>query len=86
VRPFGVAATSPAGNVSVNATPVRVALKFRLVMVNDREITAPTRIDAAPNTLLISGGVGPDPMKIPKASGLFLFPTVTAAITVLLAV
>ncbi len=36
VRPFGVATTSPAGNVSVNPTPVRAVDTFGLVISKDK--------------------------------------------------
>ena len=42
VRPLGVATKSPAGNVSVNATPLSAVEALGLVMVKDSEVVAPT--------------------------------------------
>ena len=42
----------------MNATPVRVFEAFGLVIVNDSEVEPPTKIDAAPNALLMLGGDG----------------------------
>src|SRR5215471_15720759 len=52
----GLATTSPAGNVSVNATPVRTTVGFGLVSVNVRVVVWPTGTNAAPNALVIVGG------------------------------
>jgi hypothetical protein len=57
VSPLGVATTSPAGNVSVNATPVSAAvLPAGLVMVKLKVVVAFRPICDAPNDLLIEGG------------------------------
>src|SRR5260221_397163 len=57
VNPFGVATTSPAGNVSVNATPFsEVVLAAGLVMVKVNDVVPFSGTLAAPNTLMISGG------------------------------
>ena len=57
VRPFGVDTIKPAGNASVNATPVNAtdALALVIVKLSDVELASP--IEAAPNDLLIDGGV-----------------------------
>jgi hypothetical protein len=57
VRLFGVATCSPAGSVSLNATPVRASDVFGLLSVKVSEVFAPTRMLAAPNALVIVGGV-----------------------------
>ena len=57
VSPFGVATTSPAGKVSVNATPVSdTAFAVGLVMLNVKLVVPFRGIVAAPNVLLIVGG------------------------------
>jgi hypothetical protein len=56
VSPLGVEITRPAGSASVNATPVSGLEAFGLVMVNDSDVEPPTKIDAAPNDLLMLGG------------------------------
>jgi hypothetical protein len=53
-RPFGVATTNPAGNVSVNATPVMVVVAA-LVMVKLSDVLPPRGTDAAPKASLIVG-------------------------------
>ena len=55
-RPFGVATTKPAGNVSVNATPVREVLALEFVIVKLREVVPLTPMVPAPNVLVIDGG------------------------------
>src|ERR1700691_4900546 len=55
--PLGVATSSPAGNVSVNATPACAAvLAAGLVRVNVRLVVPFNAISGAPNTLAIDGG------------------------------
>src|SRR5262249_22883802 len=56
VSPLGVEITRPAGSVSLKATPVSptVAVLFWVVKVNLVEPLS--RIEAAPNALLITGG------------------------------
>src|SRR5262245_3303484 len=49
LSPLGVATTRPAGNVSVNATPVSAVPAFGLVTVKVSDVEAPMTIDAAPN-------------------------------------
>jgi hypothetical protein len=57
LRLFGVATTSPAGNVSVNATPVSATvLAAGLVMLTVRLVVPFTGIEAALKTLLMLGG------------------------------
>jgi hypothetical protein len=56
VRPFGVETTRPAGNESVNPTPVAEPFPVGLVIVNDRLVDPFSGIDAAPNDLEICGG------------------------------
>src|SRR6185437_10955522 len=48
---------SPAGNVSLKAMPVRARAVFGLLMLKVSEVFAPTRMLAAPNALVIDGGV-----------------------------
>src|SRR5215470_17945805 len=50
-----VGTVSPAGNVSVNATPVSGSAAFGLVSVKFSEVIWPTWIDAAPNDFIIVG-------------------------------
>src|SRR5712671_885880 len=58
VRPFGVATTKPAGSVSVNATPVSgMVLAAGFVMVKLKLVEPLSGMVAAPNTLVIVGGV-----------------------------
>src|SRR5580693_6908904 len=57
-NPLGVATTKPAGRLSVNATPVSgMALETGLVMSKVREVDPFNGILAAPNDLVIVGGV-----------------------------
>ena len=57
VSPFGVATTSPAGRLSLNATPVSpTVLAAGLVMVNVSEVVPFKERLAAPNALEITGG------------------------------
>ncbi len=56
-RPLGVDTTKPAGRESVNATPVR-GTPFGLLIVKLRVVVPPTPMDAAPNTFVMTGGVG----------------------------
>ena len=55
VSPFGVDTTSPAGSVSVKATPVR-AIALLLVMVKLSEVDPFSGMLAAPNALVMVGG------------------------------
>jgi len=55
VRPFGVATTRPAGNISVNPTPVSPTVSA-LAMVKLRLVVPLTGIRAAPNDFVIEGG------------------------------
>ncbi len=57
VRPLGVETTRPAGRVSVKATPVSEMVVFGLLMVKLNEVLPPTGMVAAPNDLVIVGGV-----------------------------
>jgi hypothetical protein len=60
VSPFGVDTINPAGSASANATPASATteLGFVIVKLSDVELVRP--IDAAPNALLIEGGVATD--------------------------
>ena len=61
LSPFGVATTSPPGNVSVKATPFSATVfAAGLVMVNVKLVVPFTAIVAAPNALLMLGGVTTD--------------------------
>ena len=55
-RLLGFATTSPAGKLSVNATPLRLVV-FGLLIVNVRLVLAFSGIEAAPNAFEIVGGV-----------------------------
>ena len=55
VNPFGVATTSPAGKLSVKATPVRDAAAFGLVTVKVSDVVPFCVIVAAPKTFVIAG-------------------------------
>jgi len=57
VRPFGVETTRPAGRLSVNAMPVSEVVVFGLLMVKLSEVLPFTGMEAAPNDLVIVGGV-----------------------------
>ncbi len=54
--PFGVAITSPAGSVSLNALPDNALLALGLAMVNVRLVEPPSGTLAAPNALMMVGG------------------------------
>jgi len=57
LSPFGVAATSPAGRLSLNATPARLTvLAAGLMMVKVSEVVPFREMLAAPNALLMTGG------------------------------
>jgi hypothetical protein len=55
VNPLGVATISPAGRVSLNATPVSATLVFGLVMVKLSDVVPFSGICAAPKDLVIVG-------------------------------
>ena len=55
-NPFGVAITSPAGNVSVNAIPVSDADAFGLLILIVNDVPPFSAIVAAPNAFAIVGG------------------------------
>jgi hypothetical protein len=60
-RALGFATTNPAGNVSVKATPLSAtAFATGLVMVKVKLVAPFTGIEAAPNALLMLGGVTTD--------------------------
>jgi hypothetical protein len=66
-----VATTSPAGNVSVNATPVSdTVFAAGLVIVNVRLVVPFSGIVAAPNAFVIAGGA----TTITLAEAVFPFP------------
>ena len=83
VKPFGVATTSPAGNVSVTATPDSAAeLPLGLVMVRANDVVPFNGIGVMPNALAIDGGantltladaVPPDPASIDATVLVVLF-------------
>jgi len=53
--PFGVATTSPAGSVSVKATPVSATAEFGLVMVKLRAVEPARPIETALNDFVMDG-------------------------------
>lgn len=55
-KPFGVATTSPLGNVSLNAIPVNEACWSRLRSVNVSGVDPPMGTDAAANPLTMRNG------------------------------
>src|ERR1051326_5215167 len=57
VSAFGVATAKPAGSVSLKAIPVSASEVFGLLMLNVSEVEAFSRMLAAPNALVIVGGV-----------------------------
>src|SRR5208282_2794542 len=56
LRPLGVDTTSPAGNESVNPTPVRLAAVFGFERLKVSDLLPFSGIVAAPNALPIFGG------------------------------
>jgi hypothetical protein len=56
VRPFGVETTSPAGNVSLKATPVSATVVLGFVMVKLSEVVPFSGILAAPKAFAMVGG------------------------------
>lgn len=56
-KPLGVATTRPAGRLSVNATPVSARLVLGFWIVNVSEVVPFSGIAAAPNALVMVGGV-----------------------------
>src|SRR5580704_12982372 len=56
-NPLGVATTNPAGKLSVKAIPVSVTAAFGLVTLNVKEVVPFSGIVAAPNALVIVGGL-----------------------------
>src|SRR5258708_4433045 len=57
VNPLGVATTSPAGRLSVNATPFSVTPVFGFWIVKVSDVVPFSGIAAAPKTLVIVGGL-----------------------------
>jgi len=57
LAPFGVATTKPAGRVSVKLTPVSARPEFGLLMLNVKLVEPLSGIVAAPNALLMVGGL-----------------------------
>jgi hypothetical protein len=55
LRPLGFASVSPAGIVSVNATPLSALPELGLEMVKLNDVDPPTPIEAAPNAFVIAG-------------------------------
>ena len=55
LNPFGVATTSPAGSVSVKATPVKAVNVSRFVIANVREVDPFSGMVAAPKVLVMLG-------------------------------
>ena len=65
VRPFGVETASPAGKLSVNATPVRgIVLAAGLVMVKLSEVVPLSGILDVPKDLAIVGAVATDTVAV----------------------
>src|SRR6187200_1328970 len=58
LRPLGIAMTSPAGRLSVKATPVSCVPTLGLVMVKESEVLPPMKIEAAPKVLAMVGATG----------------------------
>ena len=56
VSPLGVATTNPAGNESVNDTPVKELLALGFVIVKVKDVVVPTSMVPAPNVLVMEGG------------------------------
>ena len=56
-RLLGVATTNPAGKLSVKAIPVSVTAAFGLVTLKVKEVVPFSGIVAAPNVLVIVGGL-----------------------------
>jgi hypothetical protein len=56
-KALGVATTKPSGKLSVKAIPVRARLVFGLVILKVSEVVPFSGICAAPNALVIAGGV-----------------------------
>src|SRR5262245_50998293 len=85
VRPLGVATERPAGNVSLNATPVSAVEVLELLIVKVSTDVPPTEIDAGAKLLAIEGGdsgftvsVAPAVLPVPP------FVDVTAEVVLLL--
>ena len=55
-NPLGVATTKPAGNVSVNATPVKEELALGFVIVKVKEVVALRSMVPTPKVFVIEGG------------------------------
>src|SRR5262249_59867312 len=56
LSPLGVEITSPAGSVSLKATPLRATVVLLFWMVKLKLVEPFNKIEAAPNALLITGG------------------------------
>src|SRR5215471_16012966 len=56
VRPLGVATSSPAGNGSLNATPVSAVEALGLLIVKVSAVVPPAEIDPGAKLLAIAGG------------------------------
>ena len=56
LRPLGFAATRPEGKVSLTPMSVRATVIFGFVILKLRDVEPPTRVEAAPNTSLMTGG------------------------------
>jgi hypothetical protein len=78
--PFGVATTSPAGNVSVKPIPVSGADAFGLLRLIVSDVPPFSAIVAAPNTFAIVGG----PSTVTDAFEVFPAPTVVELTVTLL--
>jgi hypothetical protein len=85
VNPFGLATTSPAGNVSLKPTPVKATVALGLVMVKLSVVAAFRLMLAAPNALAIDGGAmtvrlavllgAPAPLSVEEIGPVVLFCT-----------
>jgi hypothetical protein len=74
VRPFGVDTTRPAGNESVNPTPVSEAPAFGFERLKVSVVLAFSAIVAAPNALPIVGGTGGGPPTVMLAEAVLPLP------------
>jgi hypothetical protein len=89
VKPFGVATTTPDGNVSVNAKPVSAVPALGLLMVKESADVPPTTIADGVKDLLSAGAVGAFTVRVAVAAapaGASLDATVEVVLTLVPAV
>lgn len=79
VRPLGFDTTSPVGNASLNATPVKAVVVFGFWMVKLKEVKPFSGMLAAPNALLITGAAA----TLMLAVAVLLVPASLVAVTLL---